>query len=553
MDKRILVATSAVLSVIFVASSGLIYNLYKKQNDLQKQLVTIGKCVAPDDFLSSQETKEVERIVEKITDPWSELQSKLKDTVVQIFSQIAEFNWLEPYKTPNQGQATGTGFFINDKGHIITNAHVVNQISGAYIQIPSLGRQQFEVEVVCFNPDRDLALLKIKDSELKKVNSLIGDIPYLKLGDSNKVKRGAEVMTLGFPLGQQGLKSTTGIVSGREALSGHGQYIQIDAPINPGNSGGPSVNARGEVVGINAAGITQAQNVGYIIPVNELKLILKDMFECEGHDALMRRPFLGVFYNTSNPPALAEYLGNPLPGGLYVTALFKGSILDNVGLKPGDMIYKINGYEIDIYGDIRYFEEDKLSLIDYTSYLPLGKEVSLEVYRDGKKLTFNFKFEQSELPPIRIKYPDYEKIDYEIVGGMVLMEFTRNLLPLLLQADPELIIYENFKNQLESFVIITHVLPGSPINRTRMITAGTRISEINGKVIKNLEDLRDAVQKSLDTNYLTIKTMQNVFTVCTFDSIVQQEPRLSSLYRYPISAFMKQMIEEYLKNHEKKT
>ena len=551
MNKKAIYLLISILAVSVVASSGLIYYLYRQHQNIKHSISELGKKLMLEEDLSPQEEKEVEKIAEKIIDPWSDLQSKLKDTVVQIFSQISEFNWLEPYKTPNQGQAFGTGFFIDNKGYLITNAHVVNQISVAYIQIPSLGKQQFEVEIVCFNPDRDLALLKLKDDELKKVKELLGEIPFLKFGDSNKVKRGAEIMTLGFPLGQQGLKSTTGVVSGRETVNRLGQYIQIDAPINPGNSGGPSVNNRGEVIGVNAAKITDAENIGYIIPINELKLILKDMFNCKG--SLMRRPFLGVFYNASNPVALTEYLGNPLPGGLYITAIFEGGLMDKAGVRSGDMLYEINGHKIDIFGDISYFEEDKISLPDYTAYLPLDQEVSLLVYRNGKKLNVKFKFAQSEMPPVRVKYPDFEKIDYEVIGGMVVMEFARNLIPLLLQTDSELIIYEDFKNQLEPFLIVTHVIPGSPINRTRVITAGTRISEVNGKPVKTLEEFRDATQKSLETSYLTLRTMKDVFTVCNLDSIILQEPKLASTYRYKISKFMKHLMEEYTKKHEKKT
>lgn len=539
------------LAISLLASTGIVYYLYKTQKNINSQVSELGRKISPEDYLSAHETKEVERIVEKITDPWSDLQTKLKDTVVQVYSQVAEFNWLEPYKTPNQGMGSGTGFFIDDKGYIITNAHVVNQAVVINIQIPSLGKEQFATEVVCFNPDRDLALLKLKDKDFEEVKELLGKIPYLKLGDSDKVKRGAEIMTLGFPLGQQGLKSTTGIVSGRETIGGRSQYIQIDAPINPGNSGGPSVNSRGEVIGINTAGITEAQNVGYIIPINELKLVLNDMFKADG--GLMRKPYLGLFYSKSNSSELAKYLGNPLPAGLYITGIFEGGFSDKAGLKVGDMLYEFNGHRVDSFGDIAYFEEDKISLIDYISYLPVNKDVKIVVYRNGKKLEFVSKFVQSELPPVRVKYPGYEKIDYEVVGGMVVMEFARNLLPILLQTDAELIMYEEFKNQLDPFLIVTHILPGSPINKIRVISPGTRLAEVNGKEVKTLDDFRDAIQKSLDTKYLTLKTAKDIFTVADFNSIILDEPRLSSMFRYNISPFMKHLIDQYTKDHEKKT
>src|SRR5205085_8958749 len=108
--------------------------------------------------------------------------------------------------------------------------------------------------------------------------------------------------------GQTALKSTTGVVSGRER-----NFIQISAPINPGSSGGPLLNAQGQVIGINSAGIVEAQNVGYAIPINDLILILPELKVT----SLLRRPFLGLFFNNGSKE-LVQYLGNPQPGGCYI-------------------------------------------------------------------------------------------------------------------------------------------------------------------------------------------------------------------------------------------
>ena len=93
---------------------------------------------------------------------WRPVQEKIKDTVVQIFAQVAEFDWLQPYRTPHQYPARGSGFFINDQGEIITNAHVVDQALAVWIQIPSLGKRLIDVSVisVCPESERDIALLK---------------------------------------------------------------------------------------------------------------------------------------------------------------------------------------------------------------------------------------------------------------------------------------------------------------------------------------------------------------------------------------------------------
>ncbi len=535
------------LSAVAVAGFFFILNMHKKQQQLE-EIIQKSQTGAS---LTKEEVKEVERVVETITDPWSMLQPKFKDTVVQIFSQVAEFDWLEPYKTPSQGQSAGTGFFINDKGDFITNAHVVDQAKALFIQIPSFGKERFSAEIICFSPDRDLALLRLKPQDVERIQEELSAIPYVKLGDSDKVKRGGEVMALGYPLGQQSLKSTSGVVSGRESISGR-QFIQIDAPINPGNSGGPAINSKGEVIGINTAGIPGAQNVGYIIPINELKIICDDMYKAS--NKILRKPFLGVFLNRGATGALAKFLGNPTNGGVYVTDVFKGGLLDKAGVKAGDMLYEINGNRIDMYGEITAsWSEDKISVVDYVSFLTPGQEISLVIYRKGKKIPLTFKFMQSELPAIRVMYPDYEKIDYEIVGGMVVMQLAINHLPLLITNARELIVYDEVKNQLEPALVITHIFPDSQAQHSRVVVPGTRIAEINGIEVKTLDEFRKAVKKSIDSGYLTIKTMNDVFAVYDFDKVMVDEPRLSSIYRFPMTPLMQDLMKAYIQKHEKKT
>ncbi len=225
--------------------------------------------------------------------------------IPQVFANKAAIDILQPQRSPAQFQATGSGFFINDSGEFITNAHVIDQARSIWIQIPSCGREQYEAELIGVTHDRDVALLKLKPEAFEKIKQKLGKISFLKLGNSDLVHPADNILAVGYPLGQKGIKYTAGVVSGRE-----GHLIQIDAAINPGSSGGPSVNLNGEVIGINTAGITEAQNVGYIIPINELKIVLDDLRKVK----LLRKPYLGVFFNNGST-ALTDYLGNPQPGG----------------------------------------------------------------------------------------------------------------------------------------------------------------------------------------------------------------------------------------------
>ena len=476
---------------------------------------------------------------------WGALQTELKDAVVQVFSDVAEFNWLEPYKSPNQYQSSGSGFFINDAGEMITNAHVVDQSKAVSIQIPSFGKRRFTVTVLGVSPERDLALLCLKPEDVTEIKKTLGKIPVMILSNSDLVHRSDEIMALGYPLGQQMLKSTTGIVSGREHLAGQ-HMIQISAPINPGSSGGPSINFEGRVIGVNSAGILAAQNVGYIIPSNEVNLFLNQLKQIapEGKIKFLRKPYLGVIFNPASDD-LTTFLGNPLPGGLYVAEVQKGSPLEKAGIQLGDMIYEIDGNRLDVFGEMNVaWSEDKISIIDYVSRLLIGDKVTLVVYRKGKERNVTLTFGSSELAPIRAMYPGYEKIDYEMVGGLVVMQLTLNHLPLLIQVAPELAQYATeLQNQrLEGSLVITHVLPASVAARARTLHAGYVLKEVNNVPVKTLDEFRAALKKSLNTKFLTIKTTKNLFAVLPFDDILKEEDCLAASFFYKVSPLMRELI-----------
>lgn len=516
-----------VLVMVLVIVSGILgfvlIKLNKDHQDFRKRIeAKLEQPIAKPEI--------VERVV---TDggSWSGLQTKVKDTVVQVFSQVGALDLLQPYKTPSQGQGTGSGFFINNDGEFITNAHVVDQAKSVWIQIPSLGKQQIDVDILGVSPDRDIALLKVKPEGMVLLKEAIGQVPFLPLGNSDLVHRGDEIMTLGYPLGFQGLKSTVGVVSGRES-----HLIQIDAAINPGNSGGPSLDRLGNVVGINTLYAPDAQNVGLIIPINELKIILDDLRKVK----LLRKPFLGILYNNASEK-LTSYLGNPLPGGLYVVDVYKDSPLSKAGVQKGDQVYEINGHVLDMFGDLSW-DEDKISIVDYVSQLKLGQEIRLVVYRQGKRHEVTFLFDQSELLPIRKIYPGYESIDYEIVAGMVVQPLTINHLPILINSSPSLAKYTEMKYQMEPALIITHVFPDSQAHRSRALAPGAILKKINNIEVKSMTDLREALFKGLKHDDLTIETAEGVFVVCSLKKVLMNDQQLAKNYFFSLSSTMQSLI-----------
>jgi len=522
-----------VLLGVVVLLLGTVTMLWYQQNQLGERLVLLQGDQRP-----LMVNKEVVPTQPANGSLWGAIQARAKDTVVQVFSQIAEIDLLQPYRSPSQGQAFGSGFFISQEGELLTNAHVVANATSVWIQIPSLGKRIVDVTVVGVCPERDIALLKLTPESLQLVRSIIGKVPYLNLGDSDAVHRSEELLALGYPLAQHSLKSTTGVVSGRENMGGQA-VIQMSAPINPGSSGGPSLNRAGQVIGINTSTAVGAQNANYIIPSNEVKIVLDDLRRLK----LVRKPFFGVVPLAANA-ALTEYLGNPQPGGVYVVEIFKKSLLEKAGMQTGDMIYEINGYSVDNYGEMSVpWSEDRIAMTDYISRLKLGQPVTVVYYRNGKRHEINFTFTLSEQLPIRTIYPEYEAVDYEIIAGMVIMPLTLNHVIGLQKVVPELAKYLETKEQLKPALLLTHVFPDSQAHRSRAIGIGSVITEVNGTPVGTLQELRDALLSHKADRFMTFKTTNNLFVAFERERVLLDELRFSQLYYYPLSQTSQKLLK----------
>ncbi len=538
--------TYSVKDLIFsVVTAGLMLALYmvlKNQQELAQSYVMLHAGIQEHATNKPTETRVIEKMVAQ--QPWAAVQEKARDTVVQVISQTAEVNILQPFRTPQQHISAGSAFFINAEGDLITNAHVVEEATSVWIKIPSLGKAIIDCEVVGKSPERDIALLRPTKEGLEIIKKNMEKIPFLPLGNSDEVHRVDEVLALGYPLGQASLKSTSGVVSGREHMGGQ-HLIQVSSPINPGSSGGPALNLAGEVIGITSSGIMGAQNVGYIIPVNDLKLILDDLRTTR----LLRKPFLGVIFNHGSPE-LAQHLGNPEPAGCYVVDVYQGSPLAKAGIKPGDMIYEMNGYRVDEYGDLAVsWHEDKLSVIDYISRLQVGQSVNMAFYRKGVRHLITFNFDHTELAPVRKIFPGEDEIDYEIFGGMLVQPLTLNHVMVLVNNASSLAKYADFKAQMEPALIVTHIVPNSQMQRLDLLREGAIIAEVNDKKVKTLVDFRSAIADAVaqartgkNKHLISFKTADGVFFVLNIEKIVRDEPKLAALYHYPISACMQKTI-----------
>lgn len=471
---------------------------------------------------------------------WLCVQKDVEHGVVQVFSSVARINWLRPYRTPDEALTCGSAFFINEKGDMLTNYHVVSQASSIMVRLPRLGQLQFRAEVIGACPERDVALLRLVDKAREEIERKIGRISPMMFGDSDQVGRTQEVMAIGFPLGRTSLKSTIGNISGWEHFGGQ-SLIQLTSPINPGNSGGPTVNNRGEVIGINSANVPSAQNTGFFIPINEVRHILADLYTTP----LLRKPVLGGNFSVYLD-ALREHLGNPPGGGWYMTHVYKDTLLDRAGIQSGDVLYEVNGHDLDCYGEVAvsWATDARVSMQDLLNRYKIGDSLHLVIYRHGERKEFNILLDDSFVLPVRQLFPDFEKIEYEIFGGMVVMPLSINVINALLEYDGSLAAvltrYARADTQYEEALIVTHLCPDSPAKDAKLIDLGLIIDTINDHKVRTLNDFRRAVLRHKKDKFLTMTTQFDYrFVVMPYDEIRQKEAALAKQNGYKVSALVK--------------
>ena len=284
-----------------------------------------------------------------------------------------------------QTQSAGTGFIISPSGIIVTNRHVVPSGTSSVSVTLADGTKYDNVQVIGRTNDassQDIAFLKIGDLKGKTL------VP-VTLGDSSTMQIGDKVIAIGNALGQFQNTVTSGIISGygRDVTAGDQSSLQAsetltdlfqtDAAINEGNSGGPLVNINGEVIGINTAVASNAQNIGFAQPINDLRGLISSVLD----NGQLQQPYLGVRY-VSLTNDLAKEFNLKVTRGAYVTsgnnqpAVVDGSPAARAGLKDKDVITKVNNISID----------DKTSLTSVLSKFKVGQQVDLTVVRGDKTI-----------------------------------------------------------------------------------------------------------------------------------------------------------------------
>ena len=269
----------------------------------------------------------------------------------------------------------GTGMIISENGFILTNWHVAgDKYSSCYVTVDN--GKIINGKVVWADKDLDLAIIKINASNLK----------YIQLGDSDNIKIGEQAYAIGNPIGVEFQRTvTSGIISGinrtvkideEKGSSYMEDLIQTDAGINPGNSGGPLINSKGEVIGINTVKITEAEGIGFAVPIN----IVKPIIESFSNSGEFEEAYLGIFAYDKN---VIPYLDSSieLNSGIYIAQISADGPSYSSGLRTGDIITKIDDRTVNKMSELR----------NYIYTKKVGDEVNLTILRNNKEKSIKIK------------------------------------------------------------------------------------------------------------------------------------------------------------------
>lgn len=280
----------------------------------------------------------------------------------------------QEFQTP----ALGSGVIIDKRGYVVTNFHVIRGADAVTVRLSS--KQEFRGRVVGADPKTDLAVIRFDpDAELR----------VAALANSDAVRVGEWAIAIGNPFGLD-QTVTVGVVSatGRAdvGIATYENFVQTDASINPGNSGGPLVNLRGEVMGINTAIVATGQGIGFAIPANMVKRVIGQLVD----RGKVTRGWIGVALEPLTPE-LAQSLKLADTRGAVVARVYPDSPAQAAGLKQNDVVLTFDGLSVEDYHHLQRLSSDA----------DVGRTVSIDISRNGKKQTVQLKIAES---------PDTERV-----------------------------------------------------------------------------------------------------------------------------------------------
>jgi S1-C subfamily serine protease len=419
----------------------------------------------------------------------------MESSVVKLIVTKRPPDFFRPWTKAAPEKAAGTGVVIEGK-RILTNAHVVMHASQVFVQMRD-GGDQLTAKVTAIAPGIDLAIVELSDPEKLKdiaVVPLAEELPQLK----------SQVTVYGYPTGGDDLSITDGIVSRIEFtnynFSAGGVRVQVDAALNPGNSGGPAISD-GKIVGLVYSKINEAENIGYLIPADEIRIFLDDVRD----GTYVGNLLLLDEYQTAENDALRAFVKLPEGvTGVMVARPYRND--DDYQLKAWDVITHVCEHEIDNQGYVDVRDGLRMRFLYYVSRLAKDGKIQLTIRRNGEKMDVSVPVSAEReyvVPMLKDKYPEY-LIHGPLVFAVATQEYVRALgstgLGALLVLQSPLLnrLYDQPDEPGEQLVVIaTRMFPHPIIKGYDNRPLGI-VAKFNGKPVKNLRSLAKMLRDSDD-------------------------------------------------------
>jgi serine protease Do len=360
----------------------------------------------------------------------------------------------------------GSGVIVSEEGYILTNNHVIENVDEIKVQL--FDGDEVEAQLIGTDPATDIAVIKID----------VGDLPAVKIGDSETVRVGSFVLAIGSPLSQNLAHTVSfGIVSAKSRSiglinsgAGYEDFIQTDAAINPGNSGGALIDMNGELVGINSAIASRSggnDGIGFAIPINLAKRIMDDLID----DGEVSRGYLGLYFGGEVDRTMARALGLNDARGIIVARVEEDGPSEKAGLQEQDVIVGINDEKV---RDWNMFRSKVASMKP-------NDRVKLDIIRDGEERTITVTLGEREEESIASVRPEKAESMEEKLGFTVTALDANIRRQLELDGSEDGVVVDKIKNSSNAY--------------ERGLRRGDVITSVKNKKVETEKEFYDELEK----------------------------------------------------------